>query len=96
MADELSSSLEDLNKLAPAARARVSSALKTSVAAELGKTSPVADRGEFSKGVLFSRSRAQMMDDASVVEQASNMDAATFAKFAQNLQTLKGLRSQGG
>ncbi len=37
-----------------------------------------------------------MLDDSSIMEKAAAMDAETFAKFATNLQTLKGLKGAPG
>lgn len=93
MADELSEHLDQINKLAPAARARVSEALKASVAAELSTATPGMAAAEFSKGAFFSRSRgAAGIEDKQILESAATMDQAAFTKFAQNLQTIKGLK----
>lgn len=98
MPEDLSIHLESLQKLAPEARARVSEALKANIAAELSSQPgrPEEMRAEFSKGAFFSRSRGNaMLDETAIMEKAANMDAATFAQFAKNLQTMKGLRGSG-
>jgi hypothetical protein len=93
MADDFSDHLEQLNKLAPAARLRVSDALKASLAAELSTATPGNAAAEFSKGAFFSRSRgAAGIDDQTIFEKAASMDQQAFTKFAQNLQTIKGLK----
>lgn len=94
MGDDISSQLDDINKLAPDARARVSNALKANVAAELSQQAlaPVK-AAEFSKGAFFSRSKDNAtLDENMLAQQAATMDAPTFATFAQNLQSLKNLK----
>ncbi|MDB5663223.1 MAG: hypothetical protein JWM38_1904 [Sphingomonas bacterium] len=97
MPDDLSEHLDQINRLAPAARERVSQALKASVAAELGSgAGPGTQAAEFSKGAFFSRSRGNaMIEENKILERAANMDQQSFTKFAQNLQTLKGLKGGG-
>jgi hypothetical protein len=87
-----------LNKLAPDARARVSDALKANVAAELSGQAIAPQRAaEFSKGAFFSRSKTpSALEDATIVQHAATMDAPTFAKFAQNLQSLKNAKGTTG
>lgn len=96
MSDDVSTYLDQANKLAPAARARVSEALKLAVTAELGNTIPGMNAAEFSKGAFFSRSRgAAGMDDRLIFEKAATLDQQAFAKFAQNLQSIKGMKGGG-
>jgi hypothetical protein len=52
-------------------------------------------KGEFSRGIIFSRSKPQMLDEMqSVIQPATEMDDATFAKFAERLRSIK--ESRGG
>jgi hypothetical protein len=86
-----------LSSLGPEARARVEAALKAAVERELTAEAPVAElRGEFSRGIIFSRSRPAALREemASVLRQATELDEPTFAKFAERLRTLK--ESRGG
>jgi hypothetical protein len=93
MADDLTGHFDQLNKLAPAARERVSNALKASLEAELAVGNRGKAAAEFSKGAFFSRSRgAAGIDDQVIFDKAASMDQQAFAKFAQNLQTIKGLK----
>ncbi|MBT2188037.1 hypothetical protein [Sphingobium nicotianae] len=96
MADDFSEHLDQVNKLAPAARARVNEALKASLATELANVNPGTAAAEFSKGAFFSRSRgAAGIDDRAIFEKAAAMDQQAFQKFAQNLQTIKGMKGGG-
>jgi hypothetical protein len=81
-----------LSSLGPEARARVEAALKAAVEQELTAESPlVAARGEFSRGIIFSRSRPAALREEmeSVIKQATELDEPTFAKFAERLRALK-------
>ena len=93
---EINSKLE---KLAPEARLRVENALKANIEAELA-TSSVADKAgkEFSRGIIFSRSRGKMvgLDDKDVLSEMGGMDEATFSKFADRLKALKDIKDTGG
>ena len=83
-----------LAALPPESQARVQDALKANIASEIAGQPLRA--AEFSRGVFFSRSRgsgSQLEDQ--VVQQAANLDSASFQKFAQNLATLKNVQSQG-
>lgn len=97
MADDISSQLDQINKLAPEARARVSNALKATVSAELSGLKPGIAAGEFSKGAFFSRSKDNpTLDENQIVEHAASMDADKFATFVQNLQSVKSLKGTPG
>lgn len=102
MADtKITESLQRLDQLTPEARQRVQDALKNHIESELSAGSGLSDlakRGEFSRGIIFSRSRpASMLDrDREVLDQAAKLDEATFAKFAKNISQLKSLKGSGG
>jgi hypothetical protein len=78
-----------LAQLGPEARARVDDAMKTAIEQELATARPA--RGEFSRGIIFSRSRpaALLAGQDSVIQHAASLDDATFAKFADRLRSLK-------
>jgi hypothetical protein len=94
---------ERLSELAPEARARVESALKPILEAELtqearGPVSPHAR--EFSRGIIFSRSRSravagEVLEDQALLRQAAELDEATFTKFADRLSALKNIKDAG-
>ncbi len=77
----------ELSKLSPDARATVQNALKASAQASLSKVSAA----EFSRGWVFSRSRPkpEAQHEEQILQNATSMDQATFAKFAANLAALK-------
>jgi len=96
MPDALKDLTERLSQLSPDARARVESALKSSIEAELSEGPSLAK--EFSRGIFFSRSRGATagVEEAKIVDEMKAMDEATFTKFATRLATLKRLKETGG
>lgn len=91
---EFNKSLKRLDQLTPTARERVQDALKKEIEAELGSGAEAERiRGEFSRGIIFSRSRPasllQKEREDEIVQKAATMDEATFARFARNLSQLK-------
>lgn len=94
MADDLNSRL---SKLTPEARARVEKTMKQALERELVTPDLAAARGEFSRGIIFSRSRPRALDEMeSVVLPARDMDDATFTKFAERLRSLKESGGESG
>ena len=100
MSDDISSHLARMNELAPAARDRVAAALKSTIEAELTKSTPGLEAAgkEFSRGLIFSRSRGRMTtgEHPEIINQLQGMDEATFSKFAARLNTLKDLKARNG
>jgi hypothetical protein len=82
------------------ARARVETALKAAIERELAAEATGVSAGavsaakEFSKGWFFSRSRPvkSIDEELAFVQLAASMDEASFAKFAERLQSLRTLR----
>src|SRR5262245_37909807 len=99
MADpKISATLQRLDQLTPEARQRVEDALKTQIEHELtASAAGPTSRGEFSRGIIFSRSRPKAMLDQEqeVMRQAATMDEASFAKFAKNIGQLKAAKGSG-
>ena len=87
-----------LSSLGPEARARVNDAMKSALEKELVAGSPaLRARGEFSRGIIFSRSRPAELADLqeSVIQQAGTLDDETFAKFATRLRQMKDTGTEG-
>jgi len=86
--------------LAPEARKRIEGLLKASVERELAASASRGDveamRKEFSKGWFFSRSRPCGLrpEEEVMLENAVRLDDGTFAKFADQLATLKALKNR--
>jgi hypothetical protein len=102
MADtKITESLQRLDQLTPEARQRVQDALQSHIESELsaGPIGPNVNKAaEFSRGIIFSRSRPTSMLDheKEVINQAAKLDEATFAKFAKNISQLKSTKGPGG
>jgi hypothetical protein len=78
--------------LGPEARARVDEAMRAALEKELLAGGPgLSLRGEFSRGLIFSRSRPAELAglQETVIQQAGALDDETFAKFATRLRQLK-------
>jgi hypothetical protein len=99
MPDDIKAHLDKLAELAPDAKARIETALKTNIEAELAKTPGAGLAGkEFSRGIIFSRSRGKLttqLDDQAILNEVKTMDEATFSKFASRLGALKNLKEGG-
>ena len=90
---------KQLDQLAPEARKRIESILKSSIERELATAagSAIAARGEFSKGWFFSRSRPGSIgqpEEALILQSAATLDDAAFGRFAERLVSLKGMKDR--
>lgn len=99
--------LSPLENLAPEARARVESALKRTLDAELARAASGIPGAEAmahsrSKGFFFSRSktsdvlRPQMEIDRTLLQNIQGMDDAAFSRFAERLTRLRQIGGGGG
>jgi hypothetical protein len=100
MADpKITDSLQRLDQLTPEARQRVQDALTAHIESELNAGGAgLKAKGEFSRGIIFSRSRPSTMLDKEreVIDQAAKLDEASFAKFARNIGQLKSIKGETG
>jgi hypothetical protein len=91
--------LDKLAELAPEARARIESALKNHIETELASGAAAGGKAgrEFSRGIIFSRSRGRLQDieHSQIVNELKGMDEATFTKFASRLAAIKNVKEGG-
>jgi hypothetical protein len=78
-----------LSKLSPEARTKIEDALRTSIEAELSNEGAIKAKGQFSRGVFFSRSSSL---DRELFDEALKLDDEKFNKFAQRLASLRKLK----
>jgi hypothetical protein len=68
---------------------------KLAVAKDLAKGGAAGK--EFSRGIVFSRSRGKVaLEDKELLDKATKLKDAEFKKFASRLATLKGIQKGGG
>ena len=71
--------------------------VKGVLAKDLAATKAKGVGKEFSRGIIFSRSRGKSaLEDRDLLDKMGTLKDADFKKFADRLATLKGVKSGGG